>query len=82
MRNAAEQALESPLPIPPGRTLVALPLDDGATERAARELLIRRLAADRLRELRDDGVTPAYVARMYGVDPAEIEELRAELRTR
>jgi hypothetical protein len=36
----------------------------------ARAQLILRLAADRLRELKDDGVTFGYIARMYDV-PAE-----------
>ena len=43
------------------------------------EQVIRRLAADRLRDLRDDGVTLAYAARMYGIDAAEMEALEADL---
>src|SRR5688500_16726160 len=45
--------------------LRALPVDPEDTERAR---LLRRLAADRLRDLRDDGVTVGYMARMYGVE--------------
>lgn len=37
--------------------------------------LVRRLAADHLRELRDDGVTLAYIARMYGVSTERMERL-------
>ena len=47
----------------------------GDPEALARTRLVRRLAADRLRDLRDDGVTLAYVARMYGVEPEVMEEL-------
>lgn len=43
------------------------------------ERLIRSLAADHLRELRDDGVTVDYVARMYGVSAERMEILYAEL---
>jgi hypothetical protein len=46
---------------------------------AARAALLRRLAADRLRDLRDDGVTVGYVARMYGVDREAMEEIMAVL---
>lgn len=48
-------------------------------QEAARAALLRRLAADRLRDLRDDGVTTGYVARMYGIDRAVLDELMAEL---
>lgn len=41
--------------------------------------LLRRLAADRLRDLRDDGVTVAYMARMYEVDQGVMEEMVAAL---
>jgi hypothetical protein len=61
----------------PVRPIRALPVTEIEPDPA--ELLIRRLAADHLRELRDDGVTLGYVARMYGVDPALIERLQAEL---
>lgn len=55
----------------------ALPLDpDPAVEQAR---LLRRLAADRLRELRDDGVTPGYIARMYGVELGMMEETMQSL---
>ena len=80
MKNGAEPAaaLDHPAATPPARPIRALPLEDPA-EREARERLIRRLAADRLRDLRDDGVTVAYVARMYDVEPGAIEHLLAEL---
>ncbi|HEV2149618.1 MAG TPA: hypothetical protein VGR37_19615 [Longimicrobiaceae bacterium] len=43
------------------------------------ERLIRSLAADHLRELRDDGVTLDYMARMYGVSAERMEIVCAEL---
>lgn len=52
-----------PLPVEP----------DPAAE--ARLRLLRRLAADRLRDLRDDGVSAGYIARMYGVETSEIQEM-------
>ncbi|HEX8394279.1 MAG TPA: hypothetical protein VF665_18185 [Longimicrobium sp.] len=56
----------------------ALPLDpDPRAEEQAR--LIRRLAGDRLRELRDDGVTPSYIARIYGVELSVIEDTMQSL---
>ncbi|HEX6751503.1 MAG TPA: hypothetical protein VF092_29695 [Longimicrobium sp.] len=66
-------ALEAAAP----RPIRALPVTEPEPDPA--EALIRRLAADRLRDLRDDGVTLAYVARMYGVDAALMERLQAEL---
>jgi hypothetical protein len=56
-----------------------LPLD---TADAARDRLLRRLAADRLRDLRDDGVTIGYMARMYEVDPGLMEEMIGDLALR
>lgn len=41
----------------------------------ARARLLRRLASDRLRDLRDDGVTVGYMARMYGVEQELMEEM-------
>ncbi len=41
--------------------------------------LLRRLAGDRLRDLRDDGVTVGYMARMYGVEQRVMEEMIAAL---
>ena len=74
MRTGAEPALPlaeerqtaSVTPIRP------LPVDSQDTERAR---LLRRLAADRLRDLRDDGVTVGYMARMYGVEQGVMEEM-------
>ena len=43
------------------------------------ERLLRRLAADHLRDLRDDGMTVDYVARIYGVSPERMEILYREL---
>jgi hypothetical protein len=53
------------------RTRVTPPADRSA----ATDRLIRALAADRLRDLRDDGVTLAYMARMYDVTPQVLEAL-------
>jgi hypothetical protein len=54
-----------------------LPVDDPAD--AARARLLRRLASDRLRDLRDDGVTVGYMARMYGVEQGMMEEMINDL---
>jgi hypothetical protein len=48
-------------------------------ERELRDDLIMRLAADRLRDLRDDGVTMSYVARMYCVDMETLFQISDEL---
>jgi hypothetical protein len=53
-----------------------LPVDADDTARAR---LLRRLAADRLRDLRDDGVTVGYMARMYGVEQGMMEEMVSTL---
>lgn len=53
-----------------------LPADAPESEPAR---LLRRLASDRLRDLRDDGVTVGYMARMYGVEQALMEEMIAAL---
>ena len=79
MSIAAETALPRPeerrtTPVTPLRT----PFEPDPRD-VARAALLRRLAMDRLRDLRDDGVTAAYVARMYGVDRAELAHLMAEL---
>jgi hypothetical protein len=67
---AEERQAASVTPIRP------LPVD---AEDPARARLVRRLAADRLRDLRDDGVTVGYMARMYGVEQGLMEELVATL---
>jgi hypothetical protein len=46
---------------------------------AVRAGLLRRLAGDRLRDLRDDGVTVGYMARMYGVEQGLMEEMISAL---
>jgi hypothetical protein len=76
MRDASEPAYapDAPLELPALRVLPAAdPME------SLREELIRRLAADRLRDLRDDGVTRGYVARMYGVEPELMESVASEL---
>lgn len=54
------------------------PIDAGPAD-AERATLLRRLASDRLRDLRDDGVTVAYMARMYGVEQGLMEEMISAL---
>jgi hypothetical protein len=61
--------------VPPIRTFTVEP--DPAAE--ARIRLIGQLAADRLRDLRDDGVSTAYIARMYGVEPSTIQEMMSTI---
>ena len=79
MQPAAEAALrESLSPVVAARPIRALPREE-LEAASARDALVRRLAADRLRDLRDDGLTMGYVARMYDVDAAELESLAAEL---
>lgn len=78
MQTAADAGLIAPNPSPALRPLRALPIEEVDTA-AAREAVILRLAADRLRDLRDEGLTLAYVAKMYGVEAAEMEALEAEL---
>jgi hypothetical protein len=55
-----------------------LPLDAAPADTAHARLL-RRLACDRLRDLRDDGVTVGYMARMYGVEQGMMEEMISAL---
>ena len=66
------------IPAEVGRSRLAdvSPAED---EREARARLILQLAADRLREMRDDGVTLAYVARMYDVPAGVMERLYGDL---
>ncbi|HEU0014234.1 MAG TPA: hypothetical protein VFQ45_11155 [Longimicrobium sp.] len=81
MQTGAEAALpaspEREVPVTPLRPL---PIDE--VERSTRERLVRRLAADRLRDLRDDGLSTAYMARMYAVDRDTLEEVMGELGLR
>lgn len=79
MHRAADALLERPDDAPAGPAARNRVLPDGSDVAEARIRLILQLAADRLRELRDDGVTLAYVARMYGVATEEMERLQAEL---
>jgi hypothetical protein len=78
MQHAAEAAYAAPASTPAPRPIRALPIEEVEVP-DPRELVIRRLAADRLRDLRDDGLTLAYAARMYGIDSAEMEALEADL---
>jgi len=78
MQHAADTGFIVPNTAAP-RALRALPVEEIDIGAANRELLMRRLAADRLRDLRDEGVTLAYVARMYGVEPDAMEAMEAEL---
>jgi hypothetical protein len=77
MREAAEPSLRQPQQPVDTPSLRVLPVDPAENER--REALIHRLAADRLRDLRDDGVTLAYLARMYDVEEGLLERVLGEL---
>lgn len=78
MHNTAEATpRDLPTVAPAPRPLRALPV--ALVEPDPTEQIIRRLAADRLRDLADDGVTMAYVARMYDIPPDQMERLRDEL---
>ncbi|HYR09566.1 MAG TPA: hypothetical protein VEQ60_17460 [Longimicrobium sp.] len=66
---APERQTASVTPIRP----LAIDADD------ARARLLRRLACDRLRDLRDDGVTVGYMARMYDVEQGLMEEMISAL---
>ncbi|HEX6373164.1 MAG TPA: hypothetical protein VF006_29845 [Longimicrobium sp.] len=55
-----------------------LPLDADPAA-AAHARLLRRLAGDRLRDLRDDGVTVGYMARIYDVEQGVMEEMISAL---
>ena len=79
MPNTAEATIPRDLPglAPTPRPIRALPID--VVEPDPAEQIIRRLAADRLRDLADDGVTLSYVARMYDITPDQLERLRDEL---
>jgi hypothetical protein len=77
-RTAETDAFENPLLAAVPRNLRALPAEDG-DGLSAREAVIRRLAGDRLRDLRDDGLTGAYIAGMYGLDAQEMEAITREL---
>ena len=80
MRTGAEPALPlaedrpsaSVTPIRP------FPMDADPAD-AVRARLLRRLASDRLRDLRDDGVTVGCMARMYGVEQGMLEEMISAL---
>jgi hypothetical protein len=78
MQHAAEAAYAAPTASPAARPIRALPVDEVEAPDPL-EAVIRRLAADRLRDLRDDGLTLAYAARMYGIDLCEMAALEAEL---
>jgi hypothetical protein len=78
MQHAAETSYAAPTDTPAPRPIRALPVELVDVP-DIRESVIHRLAADRLRDLRDDGLTLAYAARMYGIDAAEMELIEAEL---
>lgn len=78
MQHAVEAAYATPTTTPAPRPIRALPVEEVEVP-DPRETVIRRLAADRLRDLRDDGLTLAYAARMYGIDADEMAAIEAEL---
>jgi len=79
MPQGAQAAALRDLPVatPAPRPMRALVV--GAAEPDAGEQVIRRLAADRLRDLADDGVTLACMARMYDIPADHLERLREKL---
>lgn len=77
MKTGAEPVLP---PAQDRRTASVTPIRPFAVDAdATRAGLLRRLAGDRLRDLRDDGVTVGYMARMYGVEQGVMEEMIAAL---
>lgn len=78
MQHAAEAPSAAPATSLGARSIRALPVEMVELP-DTRDAVIRRLAADRLRDLRDDGLTLAYAARMYGIDTPEMESIEAEL---
>jgi len=79
MPQAARAAAERDLPAAPPAPRAIRALMVGVAEADPSEQVIRRLAADRLRDLADDGVTLAYMARMYDIPADHLERLREEL---
>ena len=76
MRQTAEHSL--PVSATDARPIRVLPVEvPPEVEKRAR--LVRQLAADRLRDLRDEGLTLSRIARVYEVDPEDVEALLAEL---
>lgn len=73
--EATQRDLPALAPAP--RPMRALPIE--VVEPDPAEPIIRRLAADRLRDLADDGVTLACMARMYDITPYQMGRLRDEL---
>jgi hypothetical protein len=79
MRAGAQPALP---PAAGRRTAAITPIRSIALDDAeddARAALLRRMACERLRDLRDDGMTVGYMARMYGVEPGMMEEMMSAL---
>ena len=80
MKTAAEPAL----PLAQARQTASVtpirpvPFEAGPAD-GVRARLLRRLAGDRLRDLRDDGVTVGYMARMYGVEQGVMEVMISAL---
>ncbi|MQA92541.1 MAG: hypothetical protein GEU90_20355 [Gemmatimonas sp.] len=68
------------VPVEPGQRWVRAPIRIVGSADDGEDRLIRRLALDRLRDLRDDGVTMAYIGRMYGVSGERMEAVETELR--
>ena len=66
----------------PGTSLGRVPIGPISTygSRDRLDPLVRKLALDRLRDLRDDGVTTDYIGRMYGVSRERLLELERDLK--
>jgi hypothetical protein len=78
MKTGAEPVLPVPYERQTASVTPIRPLPIGADD-DARARLLRRLACDRLRDLRDDGVTVGYMARMYDVEQGSMEEMISAL---
>ena len=77
MRSSDSAPARLPPKVPALR--LGMPVPANRAPRPAAERLIRALARDRLRDLRDDGVTIGYIGRMYGVSGERMQEIEREL---
>jgi hypothetical protein len=79
--KAADRSPSSSPPSLPARVRVHTPISIVGGQDSRNDRLIRTLALDRLRDLRDDGVTLDYIGRMYGVSGERIAAVERDLRS-
>jgi hypothetical protein len=79
--KAADRSPSSAPPSLPARVRVHTPISIMGGQDSRNDRLIRTLALDRLRDLRDDGVTLDYIGRMYGVSGERIAAVERDLRS-